>query len=1332
MMLPGKENLTHEMNGNSVKLEPITEVKEELSEEGQNCVTIKSEPGNPGSVGNNNKMSNGDTTGMELDTKLKTEDSHVKMTQQKQQKENSKVKDEPNRSPATSAAPNTPRNTTQVASQQPPSSTSHAPMPSGQQCMPNQAPSSMDPHFMQQQSQIFVFTTGMANEAADAVQSGQYKSILSYHMDQPPTKKFLQKNPPKMRGSGMPMYNMSNMRNNKMDPMNNQVIGGFGPSSANSVAQWVQQQNQNLQEQGYHIPSFPGNSPNSGMMYGPQNPGGNFPMLPDGSFFDPDMIGLNGPMGYPNMNLLQNKVPNENLTPEQLQRREEQLANLRKIQQMLFPEQRQHGQQFPTGPGPGPIPGPGPGMMPGDMPPGMYEQSMMASKRAMMMSQQAMTSQHNMMDSQRQSMMSSQETYMMSQSMSQFGHGPHPQSMQNLTPAQREWMRMQQDFYSEKRRFQPSPLGPQMGPGIDPQGPSQGQPPPPYSSSIAQKHQNAMGMGSPTSPTLNGPLRSPNMPAQGPDPTMDPIFPPHQRRPSFSPLDPSMGGMGPGMPPCVGNYDQGIMSGPQGSPMHPSMGQVMNVGGNMPSGKKNSQAHLQRAGNPEQYQPDVPLATSTTKPPPSYAQSQSNKRKREDIEELCKNLQPTPSPHPISYINQFEGQELTITKQINTAYREHSSNETQSNPYTPQNQIPHSPMHGPNSNKGPMSNSSQTSSGPLSSPGPMPGPGPSPLSASGASMRLSHYDPIPSTCGSIANSPTASVSKPSMSNITSATLANLAKGVENLSNQMQQHMMQGGPFHSIQMQGHGNNSNNNGNNINNSQSSAANQTSHSSHAIPASTQTQSTPSVNNTYVNATMSIQQLNIQSVHGGGSAPGQNFNASMQNQQMLMDQTQMSGMHSSAGGLPPGVHDNGPMISSASMSQQSMMGNMVHPGMNKMPSYSNPQSSQMAGPVSSMMQQSTGRMASPNYQVSSVGNANVQIQPKAPNTIQYLPANPPANQPSMTQMPNKKQDLDFMNRFSSPMNSMEGKGPSSKYNFPGQPTSPMMSPGPGPVMGPVTGPHIVTGMGMGPGPESNSHYTGPPVQGPGMQQAMMMRRDSPGLPMCGSMTALSSMANSGPMSMGMNSPMTSRSTMSGMGSPGPMSMSMTNPMTSMSDPRTSMSSMSGMSSMRSSDPLSHMMGVPVGPPDMGPSPGSMSNMNSMAANIPYNSPYPGSSQAMMSHGPGSHLQMQGAGLRMAGSGPAMNNMPIQGPYSRQPSPGIRMSGPGSAGSGMGPLSPTNPGYSAQYQQFQQQLYSQGRQRQMSQMDSFMGNPITGHIMGPGHSPHYMGSMMPNIPGPM
>lgn len=47
-------------------------------------------------------------------------------------------------------------------------------------------------HFVPQQSQIFVFSTNLANDAADAVQSGRCRSIVDFHLDQPATKQFLQ------------------------------------------------------------------------------------------------------------------------------------------------------------------------------------------------------------------------------------------------------------------------------------------------------------------------------------------------------------------------------------------------------------------------------------------------------------------------------------------------------------------------------------------------------------------------------------------------------------------------------------------------------------------------------------------------------------------------------------------------------------------------------------------------------------------------------------------------------------------------------------------------------------------------------------------------------------------------------------------------------------------------------------------------------------------------------------------------------------------------------------------------------------------------------------
>lgn len=46
--------------------------------------------------------------------------------------------------------------------------------------------------YMQQQSQIFVFSTSLANKGADAVLQGLFPSIIAYHCAQPGTKKYLE------------------------------------------------------------------------------------------------------------------------------------------------------------------------------------------------------------------------------------------------------------------------------------------------------------------------------------------------------------------------------------------------------------------------------------------------------------------------------------------------------------------------------------------------------------------------------------------------------------------------------------------------------------------------------------------------------------------------------------------------------------------------------------------------------------------------------------------------------------------------------------------------------------------------------------------------------------------------------------------------------------------------------------------------------------------------------------------------------------------------------------------------------------------------------------
>ncbi|XP_065215204.1 protein BCL9 homolog isoform X2 [Planococcus citri] len=58
----------------------------------------------------------------------------------------------------------------------------------------NKQPSTIDAQYMQQQSQVFVFSSQLANKSADSVIQGEYPSIIAYHCAQQNTKKFLEKN----------------------------------------------------------------------------------------------------------------------------------------------------------------------------------------------------------------------------------------------------------------------------------------------------------------------------------------------------------------------------------------------------------------------------------------------------------------------------------------------------------------------------------------------------------------------------------------------------------------------------------------------------------------------------------------------------------------------------------------------------------------------------------------------------------------------------------------------------------------------------------------------------------------------------------------------------------------------------------------------------------------------------------------------------------------------------------------------------------------------------------------------------------------------------------
>ena len=69
-----------------------------------------------------------------------------------------------------------------------PSMSTSQPLPSN---VLSKQQSAMDQQYMQQSSQIFVFSTAWANKAAQAVMEGAYPTIICWHENQNETKKHL-------------------------------------------------------------------------------------------------------------------------------------------------------------------------------------------------------------------------------------------------------------------------------------------------------------------------------------------------------------------------------------------------------------------------------------------------------------------------------------------------------------------------------------------------------------------------------------------------------------------------------------------------------------------------------------------------------------------------------------------------------------------------------------------------------------------------------------------------------------------------------------------------------------------------------------------------------------------------------------------------------------------------------------------------------------------------------------------------------------------------------------------------------------------------------------
>ncbi|GFS82580.1 protein BCL9 homolog [Nephila pilipes] len=284
------------------------------------------------------------------------------------------------------------------------------PLPSN---MVNKTSFQMETQYMQQQSQIFVFSTALANKAAESYLNGQFPSIIAFHCAQPGTKSFLEKYPLKvqqfnrqnpaawlnslaqMKQTGRQMKTMShfpgphNLNSRFPGPSGGPVMSPCSGScnmhspgmcsTPRPPSSWsgncggtnmMPSMSNDLGHQTWSAQQFPSGSSTlnnrfpvpQGMSIRQMGPSAN-PLVgclnnanPNVSvnFQNPNLttMQLNQGSGGP---LTGVKVPDENLTPQQRQHREEQLAMIRKMQQLLFPEQ-QHMEPVQGGMGPNMVP----------------------------------------------------------------------------------------------------------------------------------------------------------------------------------------------------------------------------------------------------------------------------------------------------------------------------------------------------------------------------------------------------------------------------------------------------------------------------------------------------------------------------------------------------------------------------------------------------------------------------------------------------------------------------------------------------------------------------------------------------------------------------------------------------------------------------------------------------------------------------------------------------------------------------------------------------------------------------------------------------------------
>nr|AAL91368.1 legless [Drosophila melanogaster] len=232
--------------------------------------------------------------------------------------------------------------------------------------------------YMQQQNHIFVFSTQLANKGAESVLSGQFQTIIAYHCTQPATKSFLEdffmKNPLKINklqrhnSVGMPWIGMGqvgltppnpvakitqqqphtktvgllkpqfnqheNSKRSTVSAPSNSFVDQSDPMGNETELMCWEGGSSNTSRSGQnsrnHVDSISTSSESQAIKI-LEAAGVDLGQVTKGS--DPGLTTENNIVSLQGV-----KVPDENLTPQQRQHREEQLAKIKKMNQFLFPE----------------------------------------------------------------------------------------------------------------------------------------------------------------------------------------------------------------------------------------------------------------------------------------------------------------------------------------------------------------------------------------------------------------------------------------------------------------------------------------------------------------------------------------------------------------------------------------------------------------------------------------------------------------------------------------------------------------------------------------------------------------------------------------------------------------------------------------------------------------------------------------------------------------------------------------------------------------------------------------------------------------------------------